>query len=261
MIFDVNTAIGHWPFRRLENNQADSLRSLLEEHGIGGAAVAHTHGIFYANVNDANLELADAIAPHQNFFVGVATLSPTSSNWEKDLEECVRELNFKALRLLPRYHSYSLDEPEAVEIARAAAEYDIPILVPQMISAQRQRHWMDLETLVDTAELGRLCLKVPKAKFILTEYRVAGPLTDGKGKPLYPNLYIETSRLTSAYTQGLGSLVCTLGSDHLLFGSGAPFKGIAPAIQKIAFAELPDSAKEQIAWQNALAMFKVASEN
>jgi len=44
-MYDIHTAMGHWPFRRVPNQAPDALRRLLEEHGIDGAAVANTHGL------------------------------------------------------------------------------------------------------------------------------------------------------------------------------------------------------------------------
>ena len=63
--FDVNTALGHWPFRRLTNTTASELRVLLSLHDVTGAAVVNTHGLFYMNAHDANLELADWLADKQ----------------------------------------------------------------------------------------------------------------------------------------------------------------------------------------------------
>ncbi|MFA6101445.1 MAG: amidohydrolase family protein [Victivallaceae bacterium] len=257
MLFDVNTAIGHWPFRKLQDNDAPSLRKLLESHKITMAAVANINGIFYKNTQDANLELAEALAPHRDFFTGIATLNPAYAAWERDLEYCVRTLGLKGLRLLPQYHNYPVFSPEAVNIAAAAAQFDIPILIPQMIVDKRQKHWLDVETYVDVHELGRLCRKVPQAKFILTEYRIPANLIDESGKPLYPNLYIEISRLRSAYMQDLAKLAQALGSDHLLFGSGAPFKEISPAILKMQCADLSGQEKAQINGLNAHSLFSL----
>jgi len=257
MLFDINTAIGHWPFRKLPDNDASALRQLLESHKITMAAVANINGIFYKNTQDANLELAVELAPHRDFFIGVATLNPVYAAWERDLEYCVRTLGFKGIRLLPQYHNYPVFSPEAINIATAAAQLGIPVLIPQIIVDKRQKHWMDVETFVDVNELGRLCRKVPQARFILTEYRIQGSLTDEDGKPLYPNLYIEISRLRSAYMQDLAKLAETLGSDHLLFGSGAPFKEVSPAILKMQCADLSVQEKAQINGLNAHSLFSL----
>lgn len=251
MYFDIHTSIGHWPFRKLQDDTAPKLKRLLKSKDIEGSAVGSINGVFYMNCQDANLELAEAIEGHRDFFTGVATLNPCYAAWERDLEYCVKTLKFRALRLFPKYHNYDINCDEAVAIAKAAASYGIPVIIPQVIIDCRQKHWMDLESFVDTADLGKLCLTVPKGKFIVTEFRYRGALVDDAGKPLYPNLYIETSRLGSAYGQELSTLANTLGSDHLLFGSGAPFKGPSHAILRIECAKLSDKDKLKISALNA----------
>ncbi len=72
MTFDINTAVGHWPFRRIPHQTPSELRALLEKAGIDGAAVANTNGLFYKNCHDANLELACWLD---------STSTPTSGAW------------------------------------------------------------------------------------------------------------------------------------------------------------------------------------
>ncbi len=67
-MFDINTAIGHWPFRRLPRRTAGELRQYLQSYGVKGAAVASTPALFYMNSQDANLELAEEIAPPPGLF-------------------------------------------------------------------------------------------------------------------------------------------------------------------------------------------------
>jgi predicted TIM-barrel fold metal-dependent hydrolase len=254
-MFDINTAVGHWPFRQVPNQRADELRALLEARGILGAAVAHTHGLFYKNCHDANLELADAIAPHAGFFVGVATLNPAYAAWERDLETCVQRLGFRALRLVPQYHGYSLGSSAAVALAGAAATAGLPLLVPHRVVDVRQRHWLDTEQTTALAEVLGLCRAVPEARVVLTEW--AGPaaaLSSAAGDPLCPNLFIETSRLVSAYGQPLAQIVKVLGAPRVLFGSGAPFKEVRPALLKLEHADLEAAEREWVGSGSARAL-------
>jgi predicted TIM-barrel fold metal-dependent hydrolase len=251
-MFDINAAIGHWPFRRVPNQQPDALRRLLEGHGIHGAAVANTNGLFYTNCHDANRELAEAIAPHGRFFVGVATLNPTYAAWERDLAACVEHLGLRALRLAPQYHGYALGDAAAVAIARAAAAAGLPILIPHRIVDVRQRHWFDTEQTTSLAEIVGLCLAVPEARVVVTELAVtAASLCAADGAPVCGNLYLETSRLTSAYGQGLSQVVKALGASRVLFGSGAPFKEIEPALLKLHHAGLAPAARRAVAGGSA----------
>lgn len=251
-MFDINTAIGHWPFRRIPDQTAGELRRLLRDHGIEGAAVAHTHGLFYKNCHDANLELAEAIAPHTPFFVGVATLNPAYAAWERDLETCVRDLGLKALRMVPQYHGYALADPAALALARAATEMGIPILVPHRVVDVRQRHWLDTEQTIGLTEIMGFCRCIPAARVVVTELALSpSAVMTPEGTPLCGNLYIETSRLVSCYGQGLSRLTKGLGASHLLFGSGAPFKEVLPALLKVQHADLEPDERSAVAVGNA----------
>jgi predicted TIM-barrel fold metal-dependent hydrolase len=249
MAFDVHTALGHWPYRRVPGQTAAELRSLLESAGIDGAAAANTHGLFYKNCHDANLELADWLAPHGDFYVGVATLNPTYAAWERDLVTCAQALGLRALRLAPQYHDYELGSDAAVAIAQAAAELGLPLMVPHRVVDVRQRHWFDTERTISVGEVGALCDRVPQATVIVTESRYpAKALIDDEGAPRYPSLYLESSRLT------LDSLPELFAAGQVVFGTGAPFKHVTPALLKVEIADLEPESKARILSGNARAL-------
>jgi predicted TIM-barrel fold metal-dependent hydrolase len=252
MIFDVHVALGHWPFRRVPGQTAAELRALLQAAHIDGAAAANTHGLFYKNGHDANLELAEWLAPHADFYVGVATLNPTYAAWERDLAACAQELGFRALRLAPQYHDYALDSGAALAIARAAAELGLPLLIPHRVVDVRQRHWFDTERTIGVGEIGALCEAVPHATVIVTESRVpAMALLDEKGSPRYPGLYLESSRTE------IDALPKAFTAAHVLFGTGAPFKHVTPALLKVETADLPPESKARIQAGNAQELLRL----
>ncbi len=254
-MFDINTAIGHWPFRRIPNQSAAELRRHLESHGITGAAAAHTAGLFYKNCHDANLELAEAIAAHDDFFVGVATLNPCYAAWERDLEACVKGLGFRALRMVPQYHDYSLSDAPALALVRAAAALDIPVLIPGRVVDTRQRHWLDVERMQSLQDILAVCRAVPAARIVVTELPVtAGALSTPAGQPVCGNLYVETSRQVSCYGQVMAKVVRLLGADHVLFGSGAPFKEVEPSLLKVYHADLDAEARCRVCGSAARAL-------
>lgn len=255
-MIDINTAIGHWPFRKIPYQSADALRIHLSRYGITRAAVAHTHGLFYKNCHDANIELAEAIAPHREFFVGIATLNPGYAAWERDWAACADDLGLRGLRLVPQYHDYSLADGCAVDIVKAAASRDIPVFIPHRIVDVRQCHWMDTQMVIAPREVIALARAVPEARIVFTEYPVdTTTLVDEGGRPMCPNLCVETSRMASAYGQVLSEVVHSLGARRVLFGTGSPFKEISPALLKIDCAELTDSERMMVKQDSALALF------
>lgn len=252
-IFDINTAIGHWPFRKIPNNTPAELRALLESKGLSGAAVANTHGIFYKNCHDANCELNAAISEHLDFFTGIATLNPTYPGWERDLRECVDQFKFKVLRLLPLYHNYSLKSAEASAIISSAGKLKMPVIIPACIVNFRQMHWMDIPRTLEFSEFKEAAIKHPETDFIFTESIVPENLfIDSPG-----NLYLEASRYRSAHGGVLANIVKMIGADHVLFGSGAPFKEITPALMKLENAEISVAEKKLITSGNFKRILKI----
>ena len=251
-MFDVNTSIGHWPFRMLENNTLPELKKYLQQYDMTGAAVAHNHAALYMNVQDANIELFKAINDEKSgFFHGVATLNPLYAAWERDLLTCSREFNFKAVRLLPEYHNYKLDSSAASEIITAAAEIGMLIVIPNELVNYRQRHWMEsgiplgTQILIETAE------KFPQARFLFMETAFA----DNPAKPYPGNAYFEMSRFQCCFRRTLDKFIKTVGADHVLFGSGAPFKEIEPALIKFHNIDLDEKSKKLIAEDNFRKLF------
>lgn len=251
-IFDINTAVGHWPFRQIPNQSPHELRILLESKGINAAAIANTHGVFYRNTHDANYELNAAVAAHRDFFTGIATLNPRYPQWEKDLQQCVKEFKFRGLRLLPRYHDYELNSAEAVAIIRAAGDLKIPVLLPYWLEDTRQMHWLDVGEPQDFSEVKAAALANPGTNFIFTACCFAPEqVLDANGKKI-ANLYFESSRYRAACDGilTLAKLVETVGADHVLFGSGAPFREVTPALIKLENATLTPAVKKQLACGN-----------
>jgi predicted TIM-barrel fold metal-dependent hydrolase len=110
----------------------------------------------------------------------------------------------------------------------------------------RQRHGFDTERTIGVGEIGALCEAVPQATVIVTEARVsAAALVDEGGAPCYPGLYLESSRVD------LDALPTAFAAARVLFGTGAPFKHVTPALLKIEAADLPSEAKARIQAGNA----------
>ena len=251
-MFDVNTSIGHWPFRALENNTVPELKKYLVSYGIEGAAVAHNHAACYMNVHESNVELFRELAAEKSgFFRGIATLNPLYAVWEKDLKTCRNEFNFKAVRLLPEYHNYKLSDNAAAEIITAAAEMDMLVVIPNEIVNYRQRHWMESGIPLGCNALLETAKKFPQAKFLFTE--TAFP--DNPPEPYPTNIWFEMSRFQCCFRDTLNKFIAKVGADHVLFGSGAPFKEIEPALIKFHNIKLERKELDLIGKTNFIKLF------
>ena len=252
--FDINTAVGHWPFQQLVCETANALESRLKEYGIIGALVVNTHGLFYRDVQNANIELAQWIKGN-SFFAGCATINPAYPQWEKDLHICVEDFNFKALRLTPLYHNYEPDGKLMDQILTAAAKLDIPVLIPQRIMDVRQRHHLDISDIVYPETLFALAERHPDCRIICTETLIV----DEDLPRIIPlkNLYIESSRQLTGFSGVFKRIAEAVGPERILFGSGAPFKEVLPSVIKMIDTGFSPESFEQIACQNSQKLLKL----
>lgn len=247
-LFDINTAIGHWPFQQLPYESAAALEAHLKKYDISGALTVNTHGLFYRDVQNANIELAQWIGGNP-FFTGCASINPAYPQWEKDLQRCVEEFNFRAMRLTPPYHGYEADSPLTDKALDAAEKFDIPVLIPQRIMDLRQRHHLDVSNIVAPETIFELAKRHPLCRIVCTETLIS----DVELVQLAPlkNVSIELSRQLTGFSGVFRRVADTIGADRILFGSGAPFKEVLPSVIKILDSGLPEEALHKIAYQNS----------
>ena len=101
MIIDVNTYIGHWPFRQLRNNTAKELVKKMDEADISVACISSVHSIFYKDTQEGNLELINEILPYKDRFLPFAVINPVYPAWKKDFLTCIENMDMKGLELYP----------------------------------------------------------------------------------------------------------------------------------------------------------------
>ena len=91
MRIDIAAHLGHWPFQRLRTTTADVLRAQMDEQGVDVSLVSNLNGLFYANCQEANQELAQWLRSdgrNQGRFVPLAVINPDYPGWRRDLSEC-----------------------------------------------------------------------------------------------------------------------------------------------------------------------------
>jgi len=88
MIVDVNAYLGHFAFRRLRNNTATSLLTLMDSKGIDKAVVSIAAAITYRNAQAGNEEVAAEISGHRDRLIPFAVIDPFYAGWQDDLKAC-----------------------------------------------------------------------------------------------------------------------------------------------------------------------------
>ncbi|MEO6810509.1 MAG: hypothetical protein ABI353_15445 [Isosphaeraceae bacterium] len=257
MIIDVNTYLGHYPFRRLRFDGAGKMVELMDASGIDRAVVSSLHAVFYRDAHRGNEDLVEAIQPHASRFIPVATVNPKYVGWERDLEESVKRWKMKAVTLVPAHHDYRLTDAHGQAALKRIADYGLPVVLTQRFEDRRQRHHWDVADDLDQATLLEVARAHPRLKFLLSNWigLDGAKLADAglKGRCL-----IDFARLHVLWTKDVPRLIQTLGVETIAFGSHMPFDYVGPSLVKLANLEtLPGGDYQKIAWRNAAAFFGI----
>jgi len=250
MLIDVNTYIGHWPFRQLRHNTATALAKRLDQRGIDRAMVASLNGVFYRNVHSANEEIAKETRRLRDRLIPFATLNPTFPGWEEDLRRCAEDLELQGLRLYPQYHNYQLTDSAALELIDAATQLGWAVQLPIRIEDRRTRHPFDLAADLSSAALTQIVKLRPKTKWMFLD--ALG--LDGSQFPAKAHFLVEISRMSAVLQNNIPDFIEQAGPEHLAFGTGMPLKVPESALLKLDVLKASKRVKEGIAWRNAAAM-------
>jgi uncharacterized protein len=255
MIIDVNAYLGHYAFRRLRHNTADSLLKLMDSRKIDRAVVSSASAITYRNAQSGNEEIDAEVKARHDRLIPFAVINPTYAGWEDDLKFCHEGFGMRGLRLYPGWHNYKLSDSRCLELVRAATARGLIISIPMRVEDPRQRSWLVNVPDVSLDDVAALVKTCPEARFLLLngswhDNFLRSPLgRAGSGVPA--NFRIEISRLTALLENEIGTLIKAIGPDRLVFGTGMPFNYPDPALLKLEVLAASSEQKEKIAWRNA----------
>ena len=250
MLVDINTWVGPWPFRHLEEATVVGLLKRMDRKGIDRAVVAHTGAALYRDPHPANEELARQVRRHTDRLLPVATLRPHNPGWEEDLRRCHEDHGFVGLRLYPQYHEYRLTDEPALDMIDTAHACGFVIQVPQRVEDRRTRHPWDIARDLSGAELIDALQARPKVKWMLLN--ALGLAADRLPKDA--NYVIDISRMTAVLQRNMQQVLDAAGNDKLAFGTGMVFKVADPALLKLEVLDRGKRVRETIAWRNAARM-------
>ena len=111
MLLDINSYVGHWPFKQMKYNTCASRLERMNRFGIDISVISSLNGIFYKNTQSANTELYNELKSDKQFtgrFIPFAVINPIYAGWKDDLESCVTEMGMKGIRVYPQYHDYDI---------------------------------------------------------------------------------------------------------------------------------------------------------
>lgn len=244
-LFDAHTYLGSDPYGD-RSATAAALVATMQQHGIGGAAVAP----FCESPGPqpgAHEQLAAAVAAHPGRLVGLARVDPRYGERAHDeLAYAVTTLGMRGLLFDPAAVRTAPYHPGALRLMDAAIALGLPVIVL----------------------CGEGYLGMPEGALRLAELRPQLRLVVGlmgtcvHGTRLIamarrlPNVWLETSIQQSP--QRVRAAVDALGPERVLFGSAYPWSHPRPELQKLAEAALSDAEGRLVLGANARRLFTEA---
>jgi predicted TIM-barrel fold metal-dependent hydrolase len=241
VLIDINAWVGHWPFQQLKYNSCEALLSRMNQFGTEVSVIANMNGIFYKNTQSANQELYDeikAMGRQRDRFVPFAIINPIYAGWQYDLEQGIKKLGMKGVRVFPKYHDYEITDPNLIELVKRARDLDVPVAFTYRMADSRLRSWMDIDYVVGTPKpewtlknIFPIIKAVPDAKFMILNVANSMHL-DESDAALFKKaqVLIDTSGRTLL---DLGGLLKTQGKERFAFGTHSPILDYVTGLLRI----------------------------
>lgn len=248
MLIDINTYIGHWPFRQLKDNTCRAILDRMKETGIDMSVVSNLNGIFYKDTLSANEELFEAIKATGNNserLVPLAVINPIYSGWKNDFNVATDKFGMKGIRLHPQYHGYELTNDNCITLVKMARDKGLPIVLSLRMVDSRPSSWLDISKEWVLKDVMPIIKAVPDAKFAILNVANNSQLN------IYNKEEMELFRKTNLVmdTSGrmildLGGMLKTYGTDKFAFGTHAPILDHITGLLRIESLR-PDEASKQ----------------
>lgn len=239
---DFNCFSGNWPFHKVRYNTLEKLAELHHRVKIEGGFVSSLEAIFYQDPYEAEKSLAKEIEGTE--YMQAMVLNPMLPAWKDDLARAVKELNIKAVRLMPGFHNYRLTDAVMDEVADALRSYRLPLIITLRMEDERIT-WMFHPKTVDLNDVIAFLGKYDDIPTIVANIRCH------QVEALYSlferrlNLFIDVS----GFKDGLFPVEKAWQSPaqgHIVYGSLAPIFELQSTVLNVDAADIGPDAKEEI---------------
>ncbi len=227
----------------------------MDDAGVGIGLLAAWRGPQGALID--NDEVASFVGQHPTRLVGVGSVDlfrPMDA--VRELRRCVRELGFKALRIVPWLWGLPPDDRRYYPLYVECVELDVPVCL-------QVGHTGPLRT----SETGRPIPYLENVALDFPELRiVAGHIGAPWTQEIislatkFPNLYVDTSAYkASRYPADFVEFMRGRGSKKVLFGTNYPMLTPAACLESVKDLGLSEEAEQRFLWGNAQRVFRLES--
>lgn len=238
--WDINTLVGHWPFRYIRKNTLEDLIRLHTAHGITGGFVASLDSVFYNDPLEGDRSLARML--EGSGYQMVATVNPKLPALEENVEEAVR-LGAKAVRIYPSYHGYTLEDADFVRLCRILEARNIPLFLCMRMEDERLEYLIR-PGVISLIPLEWLAKQMPGLRIVLLNVRQNELEGISSWLPSVSNVFFDTSGLKNN-SFAIEKALRRFGSEHVVFGSQWPMNCFTSTWLKIEQAQCSETEKDR----------------
>jgi predicted TIM-barrel fold metal-dependent hydrolase len=249
-IIDTNVYLGRWPFRRLPDDEPQSLVARLRKAGVSQAWTGSFHGLLHRNVAEVNERLAeDCRTFGDGLLLPFGSINPTLPAWEEDLRRCHEVHHMRGIRLHPNYHGYLLDDPRFARLLAVAAERKLIVQLTLSMEDERMQHPRLQVPHVNAAPLAALVKTLSGLRLVVLNAFRAMRVEQLERLALGEGVYFEIAMLEGV--GGVQKLVQQVTAERVLFGSYAPYFIFESATLKMQESDIGGMQSQAILHDNA----------
>jgi len=225
MTVDVDTFIGGYPFRHVPHPDPEVLVRVLDREEIASAWVGHLPSAFHRDPTEGNAALFAALAPFRHRLRPVPAVRPDWPKWEQSLERA-SNAGAPAVRAYPPQWGLGPHDPAMRELAIAAGERGMAVLLTVRFEDLRQRHLMDVAGDLSAAAIRDLARSGRGVRIVVTAAgremieEVHWSLTAEEQQ----RIYWDISWIWGPPEDHLAKLFRAVGAERFVFGTQWPMR-------------------------------------
>lgn len=248
---DVNVLGGHWPFRKLYKEGTACMRDYYNTEEVECGLMSSCDSIFFHDAFEGDEDLYQQIIELGATRM-VMTVNPKVPGWQKDLEYECEHFHICAVKVLPQYHNYGLEDPDFNELVAKLEEKQLPLmLVMRMEDIRNSYLWPVGSLSTDSIRVlvKRVSIPVILLHALVGEVQQLADLLDGRH-----HFFVDTSGMRGA-TFPIEELLQSVSDESILYGTSYPLLSEKASVYIIEKAMISDETKEKLFYGNAKKLF------
>lgn len=253
--FDADCYAGRWPFHSCRFGAMDALRKMHEQAGIQGGMVSSVQSVFYQDPLSAEQELHHALPPRYGQVFSINPLLPGAVDM---VQEAVETYGIKGLRLTRGYHRFDWPADGVRALLEKAQESGLAVYVTLRLEDARLDYIVQ-PVQEDAMQLAAAMEDWPDIPVILSSIYPAEVEQMRSTVLRRRHTCVDTACFKGA-ADCLERAVDSIGSERILFGSGATLGVVQSGVELLEHSRLSDRDRENIWWNNAARIFGLQPE-